>query len=109
MGPRGKRGIGLLFMLLLLVLMAPSFSWGKRVEDIRVLGHKKIEKDAILEKLTNKKGKPLDEEAVRKEVRKLFDTGYFQDIEVIEEKGFKRWGDPHLSGGGKTFHRGYPV
>ncbi len=69
-------------------LLAPS-AWAQVVESIQVVGNQKIEKAAILEKILNKEGKSLDLKAVREEVRNLFATGYFQDIEVDQQKGIK--------------------
>jgi outer membrane protein insertion porin family len=67
--------------------LLPQVVFAKTVEKIQIVGNKKIEKDAILQKLTNKVGVSLDEQAVREEVKTLFATGYFQDIEVRANPG----------------------
>ena len=69
--------------------LLPLQSLAKTVESIKVVGNKKIESDAILQKLTNKAGLPIDTSAVKDEVKSLFATGYFQDIEVRESAGRK--------------------
>ncbi len=76
-----------LFCFTLLILATPA--WAKIVESIHILGHRKIEKDAIMEKLINKVGSPLNLKAVKEEVQTLFKTGYFQDIQVREKPGQK--------------------
>lgn len=76
-------------LLLLFVAWSPSYAFAKTVEAIKIVGNKKIEKDAILQKLTNKAGVSLDVSAVPGEVQRLFKTGYFQDIEVSENPGRK--------------------
>jgi outer membrane protein insertion porin family len=68
-------------------LMGSSFVFAKQVDSILVTGNKKIEKDAITEKLIHKVGSQLSLADVKNEVQKLFSTGYFQDIEVDEAAG----------------------
>lgn len=75
------------FLILTSLAVLPQVGLTKTVEEIQVRGNKKIEKDAILQKLSNKKGLELDVKAVPQEVQRLFSTGYFQDIEVRESKG----------------------
>lgn len=52
------------------------------VENITVSGNKKIEKEAILSKLVSKKGNKYSIQNIKKDVRQLFETGYFFDIQV---------------------------
>ncbi len=59
---------------------APSFS-GK-IKSIEVSGNRKIEKDAILAKVSMKTGDAYSEEVLRDDVTELFKLGYFLDIRV---------------------------
>ncbi len=82
--------LGKIFFFCFLLFIPPVLAWAQVVESIHILGNKKIEKDAITEKLINKVGHPLNLKAVKKEVRDLFKTGFFQDIEVSEKPGQKK-------------------
>lgn len=55
------------------------------VEKIEVEGNAKVESDAVLNLLGTKEGKPLSQEAVREDIRALYDLGYFSDIRVFKE------------------------
>ena len=81
--------LGKTFFLCFPLLILSTPVGAKSIESIHILGHKKIEKDAIMEKLINKVGSPLSLKAVKKEVQVLFKTGYFQDIQVSEKPGQK--------------------
>ncbi|MCX7978371.1 MAG: outer membrane protein assembly factor BamA, partial [Bdellovibrionaceae bacterium] len=56
-----------------------------RVREILVSGQRKIERDAILEKISLRPDSPFSPEAVRKDILTLFSTGYFKDIKVTRE------------------------
>ncbi|NUN05743.1 MAG: outer membrane protein assembly factor BamA, partial [Bdellovibrio sp.] len=60
---------------------APASS-GLIVKNIEVVGNKKIEKDAILAKITSKVGSSYSAQDVRADVEALFKLGFFNDIEV---------------------------
>src|SRR5262245_20473527 len=47
---------------------------------IEVSGNRRIESDAILEKMTLKAGKQLSPEGVRADIQAIFAMGYFEDI-----------------------------
>ena len=50
-----------------------------------MVGNKKIEKDAILNKIISKENTLLDKANLRKDMDEIFKTGFFLNIE-IEEK-----------------------
>ncbi len=52
------------------------------VKSIQVKGNKKIETDAITSKLSTQIGQPLKADNVAKDVKQLFDTGYFFNVTV---------------------------
>jgi outer membrane protein insertion porin family len=53
---------------------------GMPVRAIEVRGLKRIERDAVLSKVTTKAGTALDRETIRGDVQALFNMGYFDDI-----------------------------
>lgn len=52
------------------------------IKNIEVIGNRKIEKDAILTKITSKVGDAYSTQSVRADVEALFKLGFFNDIEV---------------------------
>lgn len=52
------------------------------IASIEVKGNRKIEKDAILNKIKSKVGQSFDAEVVRQDILDLFNLGYFLDIQV---------------------------
>ncbi|WP_413587214.1 outer membrane protein assembly factor BamA [Bdellovibrio sp. HCB274] len=61
---------------------APS---GLTIKAIEVSGNRKIEKDAILSKITTKVGDEYKPENVRADVQALFGLGFFNNIEVSRQ------------------------
>lgn len=53
-----------------------------KIKAIEISGNKKIEKDAILAKITSKVGGPYSAAALREDVEALFKLGFFNHIEV---------------------------
>jgi outer membrane protein insertion porin family len=58
---------------------------GKIVSAVEIRGIKRIEKDAVLAKLTTKSGQALSSDSVRSDIQALFNMGFFDDIEVLGE------------------------
>ncbi|MFS4460391.1 outer membrane protein assembly factor BamA [Bdellovibrio sp. HCB2-146] len=61
---------------------APAKAENLTIKAIEVTGNKKIEKDAILAKITSKVTEAYSTDAIRADVNALFALGYFNDIEV---------------------------
>jgi outer membrane protein insertion porin family len=59
---------------------------GLPVRAIEVRGLKRIEKDAVLGKLTTKPGVAIDRDLIRNDVQALFNMGYFDDLQVDAER-----------------------
>ncbi|WP_374032579.1 outer membrane protein assembly factor BamA [Bdellovibrio bacteriovorus] len=55
---------------------------GLIVKTIEVAGNRKIEKDAILAKITTKMGEQYSTQHIREDVQALFNLGFFNDIQV---------------------------
>ncbi len=57
-------------------------SSGRRISEIVIVGNKKIEKDAILNRLKSKIGDGFSDEVVREDITSIFKLGYFYDVQV---------------------------
>lgn len=55
---------------------------GLAIKAIEITGNRKIEKDAIIAKLSSKVGEEYSAKHIREDVEALFKLGYFNDIEV---------------------------
>ncbi|MGZ3723713.1 MAG: outer membrane protein assembly factor BamA, partial [Bdellovibrionales bacterium] len=60
---------------------------GLTVEKILVKGNRKIEADAIRNKLISKVNGPYREETVRQDIQELFNMGFFYNVEVDRSEG----------------------
>lgn len=60
---------------------------GMKVKTIEIHGNKRIELPAIAGRLTLKVGDPYTPETVRGQVKILYDTGFFEDVQVETETG----------------------
>lgn len=56
------------------------------VKSIEVEGLRKIEKDAVIMKLTSKVGEPFSEESVTADIQALFRMNYFVQIEALKDQ-----------------------
>ncbi|NGZ03924.1 MAG: outer membrane protein assembly factor BamA, partial [Nitrospira sp. WS238] len=76
----------------IVVALVASVLWGlvealaqvpeSRVASIEIRGVKRIEVPAIAGRLTLKSGDPYTAETVRGQVKILYDTGFFEDVQV---------------------------
>ena len=76
----------LLWVPVIVLFLKPT-AQGVVVQSIEIKGNQKIESGVVEEKIKNKKGLHLRLDWIRQEVRELFKTGFFQDIEVRETPG----------------------
>jgi outer membrane protein insertion porin family len=60
---------------------------GRTVGKVDVQGLKRIEKDAVLNKLALKPGQKLTREGLRADIQSIFAMGFFDDIDVRGESG----------------------
>lgn len=58
---------------------------GKKVQEIQVVGLKRIELDAVLNKIKTKKGEKLQLSLIETDISEIYKMGYFDDIEVTAE------------------------
>jgi len=88
----------LLFGCLLAVLMAGNQSYAEsftyqqeqapqRIEDIRVVGNRRIPESTILYYIQSKENDPFNEQQVLRDYRNLLNTNFFTDAKVLQEQG----------------------
>ncbi len=84
---RGCRAILNSFLALVVSLslssfFLPSIAAAETIEKIRIDGNRKIENQAILEKIGSKVGQPLSNAVVKSDIKELHALGYFDSIRV---------------------------
>ena len=66
-------------------ITSPMLAKTLPISDIIVRGNAKVEKEAILSVLSSKKGQLFNEDTARKDIRNLYDLGYFSNIAIFRE------------------------
>ena len=74
-----------------------------RVDGIDVVGVKKVEKEAILERIGVRKGMVLDNYLLKKDIGKIYGLKYFDWVEAHHIKRGRKKHSP-VSGQGKADH-----
>ncbi|MCH8040209.1 MAG: outer membrane protein assembly factor BamA [Nitrospinae bacterium] len=64
------------------VLSARAQSGKGTVREIEVVGNQRIEQSAILGRISLKVGDPLNPETTREQIRRIYDMGFFEDVQV---------------------------
>ncbi len=57
----------------------------EKIIEVKTDGLQRIERDAILEKITSKPGKLYQESSIRQDIEALYEMGYFDNIEIKKE------------------------
>lgn len=52
------------------------------LSEIRVQGTRRVEPDAVRNAMRTKVGSPVDRAVVREDIRRIFDLGYFEDVQM---------------------------
>jgi outer membrane protein insertion porin family len=76
--------LGLLAALAVALAPAPAAAQ-PTVQDVRVVGNRRVEVDAIRAAITARKGAPYDPKKVQADIRALMKLGYFSDVTVERE------------------------
>jgi outer membrane protein insertion porin family len=65
---------------------------GEKVAEVDVEGNNALEKDVILLKVKTQAGEPFDSKTVNEDLKRLFELGYFDDVQIRVEdaRGGKR-------------------
>ncbi len=56
-----------------------------KVGEIKIEGNKRIQREAILNKLEMKSGSPFRKSAIGDEIREIYSMGYFEDVQIRAE------------------------
>lgn len=67
----------------------PSDGGGPLVERIQFEGLKRVDADAVKIVMTTREGRRLDPKAVSDDIRAIYGTGYFEDVQVFRSAGEK--------------------
>ncbi|MGM0423303.1 MAG: outer membrane protein assembly factor BamA [Thermodesulfobacteriota bacterium] len=59
---------------------------GQRIAEIEVRGNEYLDQEAVLSRLDLRSGDPYEKEQLSQEIKQLFDSGFFQDIQVRAEQ-----------------------
>jgi outer membrane protein insertion porin family len=69
------------------VSLALLLAAGEPIEDVRIVGNRRIPADTIKYQIQTKPGALLKAEVLRADIRRLYALGYFDDIRVDEQSG----------------------
>ena len=64
---------------------------GQIIEDIEVKGNRRIPKETILAKIYTRRGDVYDEASLQRDLRSVWNTGYFEDVRIEREESPKGW------------------
>ncbi len=65
-----------------------EFTFANTIAKVEVRGTKVLDADVVLMRLSSRKGDTIDLAAINKEIKRIWDLGYFSDVEAsIEESG----------------------
>ncbi|QID33254.1 outer membrane protein assembly factor BamA [Pampinifervens florentissimum] len=76
----------LLFRALLPVFLLVGFSLGQVVKEVRVEGAQYVPEDVIVGLINIKQGSLYSPDMVRESIRRMYRTGFFDQVEVYEER-----------------------
>ncbi len=71
------------------VVKCPAALWGQQapvIKEINIQGNRKIESDAIRQRIQTRVGDPFSPEKIREEVERIFKMGFFDDVMVEAEE-----------------------
>ncbi len=74
----------LIVLFSFLMVFQPS-AFAQSIQKVEVVGNRKIEKEAILEKIQSKKGTDFKASTVREDILSLFELGFFYNVIVEKE------------------------
>jgi len=86
---RPLRTAFLLLSAFLLLLRCPSLTWSQQtavIKEVNIRGNRKVELDAIRQRIETRVGDPFSPEKIRGDVERLFKMGFFDDVMVEAEE-----------------------
>lgn len=72
-------------LLLFCLALLPAFGQQEIVQDIRVIGNRRIPKETVLARLFTHRGDVYDPQTVERDFNSLWNTGYFEDVRIERE------------------------
>ncbi|MDW8066058.1 MAG: outer membrane protein assembly factor BamA [Aquificaceae bacterium] len=76
----------LLYRLFVLLLLSVSFSFAQVIGQIRVEGARFVPEEVILGLINLRQGSLYSPDLVRESIRRMYRTGFFDEVEVYEER-----------------------
>ena len=80
---------------LLLLWLAPTHSMaqqtGQLIQEINISGNRKTPKETIKARIYSREGDVYDEAALQRDLRSVWNTGYFDDVRIEREQTTKGW------------------
>lgn len=86
--------LALILCLLLLALVPQAFAapqTGQLIEDIRVEGNRRIPTETVKSRIYTRSGDVYDEAALQRDLRSVWNSGYFEDVRMEREQTPKGW------------------
>ena len=80
-----RGGVFLLLLLFPFFVLAQTSETALPVKIIEIKGNKRVDKNTILFKLETREGEPFSIEKIRRDVKTLYETGFFSDVQVDVE------------------------
>ncbi|HSM85806.1 MAG TPA: POTRA domain-containing protein, partial [Candidatus Limnocylindrales bacterium] len=88
----GPSALVLGFLLFWLVpMLGFAQQGGQIIQDIDVIGNRRIPKESITSRIYTKPGDIYDEAALQRDLRSVWNTGYFDDVRIEREATAKGW------------------
>jgi outer membrane protein insertion porin family len=69
----------------------PTPAGNQTIEDIDVIGNRRVPKETVLSRVFTRRGDVFDEAALERDLRSVWNTGYFDDVRIEREQGQKGW------------------
>src|SRR5579864_3752010 len=69
----------------------PTPAGNQTIEDIDVIGNRRVPKETILARVFTRRGDVFDEAALVRDLRSVWNSGYFDDVRIEREQGQKGW------------------
>lgn len=69
----------------------PTPANAQTIEDIDVIGNRRIPKETVLSRVYTRRGDVFDDAALQRDLRSVWNTGYFDDVRIEREQGKKGW------------------
>jgi outer membrane protein insertion porin family len=86
--------LALIFCLLLVGVVPKVFAApqaGKLIEEIDVIGNRRIPTETVKSRIYTRNGDVYDEAALQRDLRSVWNSGYFEDVRMEREQSPKGW------------------